>query len=187
MKRLAAAVAFAIVALATPARARNVAGRDFPDAIEAGGQRLVLNGGGLRKKLFLKVYAAALYLPQPSREDAATVALDAPKAVRMSFLRDLSRAQVMGAFREGFEKNSAGPGLQGLLAKLDQLGPAIPEELKDGQDMTLTYVPGEGTTVQAAGGRQVTVPGKEFADALFRNWLGPKPADDDLKAGLLGK
>jgi Chalcone isomerase-like len=185
MKRLAAAVL--ALALAAPAMARKVGGRDFPDAIEAGGQKLVLNGGGLRKKLFIKVYAAALYVPQPSREDAAVVALDAPKAVWMSFLRDLSRSQVMGAFREGFEKNSAGPGLTRLLAKLDEVAAAIPEELKDGQDMSVTYVPGEGTTVQAAGGRKVTVPGKEFADALFRNWLGPKPADDDLKAGLLGR
>jgi hypothetical protein len=185
MKRLAAALV--ALALASPAAARKVGGHEFPDAIDAGGQRLVLNGGGLRKKLFVKVYAAALYLPQPSREDAAVVALEAPKAVVMSFLRDLSRAQVMGAFREGFEKNSAGPGLPDLLSRLDRLAEAIPEELKEGQDMSVTYVPGEGTTVQAAGGRKVTIPGKDFADALFRNWLGPKPADDDLKAGLLGR
>ena len=45
--------------------------------------------------------------------------------------------------------------------------------------MVVTYVPGHGTTVVAAGGTPVTVEGKDFADAMFRNWLGPEPADDD--------
>jgi hypothetical protein len=30
------------------------------------------------------------------------------------------------------------------------------------------------------------VEGKDFADALFSVWLGKDPADDDLKAGMLG-
>jgi hypothetical protein len=35
--------------------------------------------------------------------------------------------------------------------------------------------------------REVAVEGKPFADALLRNWLGDKPADGDLKRGMLGK
>jgi hypothetical protein len=31
------------------------------------------------------------------------------------------------------------------------------------------------------------VEGKEFADALFRTWLGPEPADSDLKQAMLGR
>jgi hypothetical protein len=33
----------------------------------------------------------------------------------------------------------------------------------------------------------VTVEGKDFADAMFRNWLGPSPADPSLKKAFLGK
>ena len=36
---------------------------------------------------------------------------------------------------------------------------------REGAEMFVTYLPGEGTTVAAAGGGKVTVPGKEFADA----------------------
>jgi hypothetical protein len=53
--------------------------------------------------------------------------------------------------------------------------------------MFVTYVPGAGTTVAAAGGSSVTVEGKDFADAMFRNWLGPSPADPSLKKAFLGK
>jgi hypothetical protein len=60
MKKLLAA-AFAL-AVATPALARNVAGVEFPDSIDVGGQKLVLNGAGLRKKFIIKVYAGGLYV-----------------------------------------------------------------------------------------------------------------------------
>jgi hypothetical protein len=183
-KTLAAALA---LSLATPALARKVAGIEFPDSVEVGGKTLKLNGAGLRKRFVVKVYAGGLYLAEPSADPAAIVAADAPKRVRMVFLRGVAKAQILDAYREGFEKNSGGPGLADLVAKLDRIAPAIPAELKEGAEMSVSYVPGEGTTVVAAGGGTATVEGKDFADALFRNWLGPKPADDDLKAGLLGK
>jgi hypothetical protein len=181
-KLLAAALALAV---ATPALARKVAGVEFPEVIDVGGQKLSLNGAGLRKRFIVKVYAGGLYLAHPSRDPETIVSADAPKRVRMVFLRDVSKKQIMDAYREGFQKNSAGPALNGLLAKLDEIAPAIPD-LKEGAEMFVTYVPGEGTTVAAAGGGKATVAGKEFADALFRNWLGKEPADDDLKAAMLG-
>ncbi len=185
MKTLAAAALTLCLAAPAPALAAKVAGIEFPERVDAGGQALRLNGIGLRKKFIIKVYAGGLYLTEPSRDAAGIVAADAPKRVRMVFLRDVSKKQVMDAYREGFEKNSGGPGLKDLLAKLDRIAPAIPAELKEGAEMLVTYVPGEGTTVVSAAGK-ATVEGKEFADALFRNWLGASPADEDLKKGLLG-
>lgn len=181
---LATALALAVAAPAVTS-AREVAGKPFADTVDVGGRKLTLNGAGIRKKLFVKVYAAGLYLPAATADADAAVAADGPKLVRMVFLRGVSRNQVMDAFKEGFEKNSGGPTLGELLGKLEQLAPAIPEELKEGQELTVAYVPGEGTTVR--GSAAVTIGGKPFADALFRNWLGPSPADSDLKKGLLGK
>jgi hypothetical protein len=185
MKKLAAAALALAVAL--PAHAKKVAGVDFPDAVEVGGQQLKLNGAGLRKKFVVKVYAGGLYLAAPSRDAEAIVAADAPKRVRMVFLRDVKKSQVMDAYRDGFRQNSGGPKLDALLEQLKSIEPAIPN-MREGAEMSVTYVPGQGTTVSAAGGGQpVTVPGKDFADAMFRNWLGREPADDDLKKALLGR
>lgn len=184
MKKLAAALA--ALALAAPALARDVAGVQFPDAISVGGQELRLNGAGVRTKFFVKVYAGGLYLAEPSKDPDAIVAADAPKRVRMVFLRDVSKGQIMDTYREGFQNNSAGPALPGLLAKLDQVAAGL-VDLRKGAEMFVTYLPGQGTTVAAAGGKPVTVEGKDFADAMFRNWFGPKPADPDLKAKLLGR
>jgi hypothetical protein len=184
MKKLACALL--VLSLAAPALAKKVAGVEFPDTIEVAGQKLTLNGAGIRKRAFFKVYAGGLYLAERASDPGAVVAADAPKRVRMVFLREVTKKQIMDAYREGFEKNSGGPGLKELLAKLDTVAPAIPT-LKEGAEMFVTYVPGEGTTVSAAGGGKVTVPGKEFADAMFKNWLGSAPADESLKAAMLGK
>jgi hypothetical protein len=186
MRKLAAALA--LLALAVPAHAaRKVAGVEFQDTMDVDGATLTLNGAGLRKKVFIKVYAGGLYLAQPSKDANAIVAADAPKRVRMVFLRKVSRNQIMDAYREGFEKNSGGPNLAALLKKLETIAPAVPD-LAEGAEMFVTYVPGKGTTVSAAGGgAPVTVEGKDFADAIFRNWLGGSPADDGLKEAMLGR
>jgi hypothetical protein len=184
MKKLALVVA--ALALALPAQARKVANVDFADTADVGGQTLKLNGAGIRKKFIIKVYAGGLYLAAPSADAAAIVEADAPRLVRMVFLRDVSKKQILDAYKEGFEKNSKGPGLAALVADLDKLGPAL-ADMKEGSEMTVSYVPGQGTTVAAAGGGSVTVPGKEFADALLRNWLGKEPADGGLKDAMLGK
>lgn len=183
MRKLAAVVA---LALAAPAHARLVAGVDFPETISVGGTELRLNGAGIRKKFLVKVYAGGLYLAKPSGDGAAVIAADAPKRVRMVFLRDVDRRKILDTYREGFQKNSAGPGLTGLLAKLERIGPSLPD-MREGGEMSVTYVPGQGTTIAAAGGGSVTVEGKEFGDAMFRNWLGPSPADASLAQAFLGR
>ncbi len=174
------------LAAAVPVHARQVAGVEFPDTIAVGGKELRLNGAGVRKKLFVQVYAGALYLAEPSSDPGAVVAADAPKRVRMVFLRKVDKKKIMETYREGFENNSGGPALADLLAKLDRIAPAI-GDMRRGGEMFVTYEPGKGTTVAAAGGGSVTVEGKDFADAMFRNWLGPSPADADLKKAFLGR
>jgi chalcone isomerase-like protein len=184
MTRIATAALLAC--LSTAVSAREVEGVKVADTLEAGGRTLLLNGAGVRKKSFLKVkvYVGALYLGARSKDAQAIVAADEPKAVRMVFLRDVDRDKILDAFKEGFENNSR-PGLAELLPKLELLRPAIPVEIKERQVLSVVYEPGRGSTVGVEGGATVTVEGKDFADALFRNWLGQEPADTDLKEGML--
>jgi hypothetical protein len=183
MRSLSAALLLA----AAPALAADVAGVKVQESIVVDGAALALNGAGLRTKSFLKVkvYVGALYLPKKSTDPSAIVALDEPKAVRMTFLRSVDREAILGAFRDGFENNSKAQ-LAELTPKLKQLEGAIPPEVKEGQVLEVVFVPGRGSTVGLVGGTSVTVEGKAFADALFRNWLGADPADPDLKKGMLG-
>jgi hypothetical protein len=71
-----------------------------------------------------------------------------------------------------------------LRAQLDLLEQALPA-LKKGNVLDFTYVPGVGTLVRGQD-REMTIPGKDFADALFSAWLGAKPINAALKRRLLG-
>jgi hypothetical protein len=182
-------LALALLLAASPASALEVAGVKVPDSIQLDGKTLVLNGAGLRTKSFLKVkvYVGALYVTQRSTDAAAIVALDAPKAIRMTLMRDVDRSSMLSALKDGFESNS--PTQAAALApKLKLVEESFPAEFKEGQVFMVSYVPGQGSTLAVEGTKGLTVEGKDFADALFRVWLGPKPTDgglEDLKEALL--
>jgi hypothetical protein len=178
---------FSALAFAGPALARDVAGVRVPEAIEVDDTELRLNGAGLRwATMFnVKVYVSALYLATPSKDPNAIVQADEPKSVLTRFLRRMGKEKIIGAFRQGFERNS-GADAKALQPGLERIAAALPAEIKEGMEVAVTYVPGKGTTVAGPSG-EVTIAGKPFADAMFRSWLGTRPADDGVKKAMLGR
>ena len=90
-----------------------------------------------------------------------------------------------GAWDESLENNSpdASAGLKEQFATLCK----YMDDIKDGQQMVFTYLPESGTTIEVNGTGKGTIEGKEFADALFRSWIGPKPGPGEgFKKKLLG-
>jgi Chalcone isomerase-like len=98
-------------------------------------------------------------------------------------LRDVSRETFVQAVETGILRNSSlsMPTLRGRLDLLEQTLPA----LEKGNVLDFTYLPGAGTLL-CDQGQQMTIPGKDFADALFSAWLGTKPVNAALKRELLG-
>ena len=169
--------------LALPSTAREREGVVADPTITVEGKALHLMGMGLRKKLWFKVYLASLYLETPLEDPAAVISSDQVKRVQMNMLRDLEREKIVEAVQAGFEKNS-GPGMPGLQERLDRFLKTIPN-LKSGQTIVLTYVPGRGTVIKAGLGDEISIAGKDFADALFSVWLGRQPVDGELKEEML--
>ena len=179
MKNALAMSALLLVSATAPALAKEVAGVNLADTVSVEGKTLKLNGAGIRKKFIIKVYVGALYLENTTTSAGDVVKADEVKQVKMHFLRAVDKEKIVGAYKEGFEKNSPGKMAQ-LQAGLDKLNAGLTDMPKGGE-MTVTYVPGKGVTLKQSTGAMVVVDGKEFADALFRNWFGPEPADGDLK------
>jgi len=183
-RAVGAAAMAAVLSVSAAALARELAGVTLPDTLTAGGKELKLNGLGLRKKAIFKVYVGGLYLEAPSKDAAAILGADQAKAVRMHFLRDLKKTQLSEAFQEGFEAN-AKEKAAAQKASIDRMLSLVPD-VKEGETMTFTYVPGTGTSLRHGEKELGVIEGKEFADALFSIWLGPKPPSEDLKRGMLG-
>ena len=169
--------------LQTVALARELEGATLADTLKAGEKTLKLNGLGLRKKAMFKVYVGGLYLESPSKDANAILASDQAKAIRLYFLRDLTKAQLVEAFQEGFEANAKDKAAQ--KAAFDRMLALVPD-VKTGSTLTFTYLPGRGTTLQVADKDLGVFEGKGFADAVFSIWLGSKPPSEDLKKGMLG-
>ena len=169
--------------LGTGALAGELAGITLPDTLKAGEKTLKLNGLGLRKKSVFKVYVGGLYLESLSKDGGAIVASDQAKAIRMYFLRDLTKAQLVEGFQEGFDGNVKDKAAE--KAAFDKMLALVPD-VKEGTTMTFAYLPGKGTTLSAGAKELGVSEGKGFADAVFSIWLGPKPPSDDLKKGMLG-
>ena len=189
MKRTSglALTAFALSSLflgPRPLAAGELAGVKLPDTMSAGEKTLKLNGLGLRKKSIFKVYVGGLYLEASSKDAAAIVAADAAKAVRMHFLRDLKKTQLTEGFSEGFEANAKEKAAS-QKASIDKMLALVPN-VKEGETLTFVYVPGKGTTLYAGDKALGTFESKDFSDAVFSIWLGPKPPSEDLKKGMLG-
>lgn len=184
-RALALSAAFVFALTAAPAAAKELAGATMPDTMTVAGKTLKLNGMGLRKKAVFKVYVGGLYLEAPSGNAGAILAADAPKALRMHFLRSVDRGKLVETFREGFTAN-AGPKAEAQKAGVEKLLATV-ADVKDGSVTTYIYAPGVGTVVNRDGKDVATIEGKEFAEVLFSLWLGPKPPSEDLQKGLLGR
>jgi Chalcone isomerase-like len=168
----------------TEVRAREVAGVTMPAAVSGAGVNLQLNGMGVRReKVFFKAYVIALYLKKPTTDAQAAIRTNDAKSIVMTMLRDIGREMFIRAVESGISRNS-GPVMPILRARLDLLEQALPD-LRKGDVLELTWVPDTGTLVRGQG-KTMTIPGKDFADALFAVWLGPNPVEVALKRALLG-
>ncbi|MFZ5556048.1 MAG: chalcone isomerase family protein [Pseudomonadota bacterium] len=181
-----AAVAF--LALAASAMAAEVAGVKLDDKAQVGNSDLVLNGAGVRTKVFFKVYVGALYLPAKTADAKAAIAAPGSKRVMLRMLRDIDAESLASALNEGLEKNLAPAELKALEPKVKELTAILTrdKEIKEATVIFLDGIPGQGTRVTANGSERGVVAGDELFPALLRVWLGDKPADEDLKKGMLG-
>ena len=179
---LALALAGAL-AVAAPALAKTVQGVTFPDTSSVGGKPVTLNGMGVRVAyIFVKVYVGGLYLTTPTHDGTAATQADEPKRVLLQFLRDVTHEEMVNAMREGFAHTASAA----LQPQVDQFSGFFTQPLVTGSQASFDYVPGTGTTVTIGGQAKGTIPGADFMRALWGIWLGDKPADANLKAGMLG-
>src|SRR5664279_1849845 len=121
-------ISFALVLFvslsAIAVNAASLAGVTLPDSQQVAGKNLVLNGLGLRTKVFVKVYVAGLYLEQKTSDPNAIMKSDSPKKIVMKFLHGASKSQMTDAFDEGFD-NNAPDAKKTMKADIDRLLAAL--------------------------------------------------------------
>lgn len=179
--------ALAGLMVASLAAAKEIGGAKLPDSLTAGESTLLLNGAGLRKKLFIKVYAGGLYLTEHAKDPQKIIEADEPMAVRMHFIYDgVSGEKLVNGWNEGFEKATGGD-TSSIKKQIDLFNSFFTDEAKKNDVYDIVYLPGQGVQVFMKGRLRGTVEGLDFKKALFAIWLGQNPADSGLKKGMLGE
>ena len=166
--------------------AREIAGVAVPESVTLKNKALVLNGAGIRKKLFMKIYVCALYLT--AKRTAVSEILADPEAKRivMSFLyKEVGVERQVEGWNKGFRDNNSGEELKGLQDRINLFN-SLFTTVRKGDVIRFDYMPEEGTQVWINDTLNGTVPGEDFFAALLKIWLGPKPAEAKLKDALLG-
>lgn len=189
LNRSLATLLLSAALIAPAAAAVDVAGVKFEDKATAGTTELALNGAGLRKKAFFKVYAIGLYLPAKAESASAVLSSKGQKRIQIVTLRELSAEQLAEALESGVTENSNEAELAKIKSRLEEFRSnllamgKVPEK----SDIRIEWT-GSATRVLMNGtAKGKDIQGEDFYTALLRIWVGDKPVQADLKDAMLGK
>jgi hypothetical protein len=174
---------------AQPPSVREVEGFRFDTTLRLHGEDLVLNGVGVRKRFFLPIYVAGLYVPRRSEDAEVLLAQRGPRRMSMRFVREVEADLFMNSLMDGMRRNYGASQLDTWRAQIEALNTVIRTMVmaRRGDQVSWDYSPSDGARVmQNSMPRVPAVRGEDFYNAVLRVWLGAQPADQDLKRGLLG-
>ena len=159
----------------------------MPDLMEVEGENLVLNGGGIRKKMFFKVYSCGLYLKEKSKDGNSIVRKNQAMAIKIHVTSSMVTSEKMTeAIWDGFKISLKGK-TDAMKPKIDKfVGYFQKEAVEKGDVFDLIYSPEKGVLTYKNDAYQGSDEGLEFKQALFGIWLSDPPVDENLKEGMLG-
>ena len=172
----------------SPVTAVTISGVEIPDTLNlaTGGPALMLNGAGVREKLFLDIYVGALYLQAKSSDAQAILSAPGRACVAMHFLyKEVSKEKITGAWEDGLAANQTAADMQALQPRLENFD-ALFRTMHKGDVIRICYLPGTGTEVRINDELRGKVEGEAFFHALLGIWLGAHPISKTLKQGMLG-
>lgn len=189
IRNLVCGVVAAGLAFAATAAPLEVAGVTVEPSVTVAGTPLVLNGAGVRFKLFAKVNVTEMHAVKKFNSLDELIALPGPKRVTLTMLRDVPSDLMGKSLVRGIEDNYPKTEMSKLVPSLIRIGGVFAEnkQLSSGDRVLIEWIPGTGTVVSVKGkvqGEPFKEP--EFFRALMSIWLGPTPVDFKLKDALLG-
>jgi hypothetical protein len=180
-----ALVLVAAIAVIPASRAAELDGVSMPNTQVVDGERLLLNGIGLRTYSILRIhiYVAGLYLQNRSDNPQTIMRSRGMKLLQIRFLRNVTAEEARASWRNGFENNCRAPcylspnDVQRFLA-------AIPA-FHDGDQSRLIFT-SRGVDIWIDGHLVGRIADPHFAEVILSTFIGSVPPTQQLKRQLLG-
>lgn len=182
-------VTLIILLMAVPfASAREFEETEMPEKLTIADQTLALNGGGVRKVMFMKPYIAGLYLKEAETDAQEIMMADEVMVIRLELISGTSRTLFLRAFKNGM-RSAAGSldmSWDTLEDRYDKFVELLSGDIEEGDLFEFVYLPDEGLQVIKNNEHLGTIEGLDFKQAYYGIWLNDEsPADENLKAGMI--
>jgi Chalcone isomerase-like len=185
---LASGMLAALVSASTLAAPVEFSGVKLEDNVDVRGNKLQLNGAGIRYKGPFKVYVAGLYLGKKAGTLDEVVNQSGFKRMSVTMVRDIDAGELGKLLTRGVEDNMGKAEMSKLVPGLIRMSQLFSDHKKlvVGDNFMIDWVPGTGTVITVKGKVEAD-PFKEaeFFKALMSIWMGNSPADWKLKESLL--
>ena len=169
-----------------PATAKvSIEGIMIPSKVVVESQTLTLNGAGFRSVLFMDIYLASLYLPQPSTKADFIIQTSRPAELRMDFLHGGAGHNMLAkGWRKGFEHNQTAESMRTLEGRLQEFSNLF-GDVQKGEVFMFEFLSNGDTQIRFDSHIQGIIHGADFQQALLAIWLGKHPVGGELKKELL--
>ena len=149
--------------------------------------KLILNGCGIRDKMWISLYVQALYLTEKSTDPLEILDSNKPMAIKLHVTSSLiTRQKLIDALKEGIKKSLTGK-MAEIQDRLDLFISYLYKPIKENDIYDFVYNSNnENLTVYINDEKIGIVSGFQFKRAFFGIWLEEKCADKTLKKRLLG-
>jgi hypothetical protein len=139
-----------------------------PTALRVGNQSLPAASCATRDTLWIHHYAAALYVPQRTRPDAALQDPKQPKALHVQILnKSFLPKDLPKKWNRTLEEQLDGAAMSSIRSAW--------RGLSVGDRVTIAYAPGPGVTLQLNERVVARTPKHDVVDALLRAWAEGEP------------
>ena len=161
----------------------------YPNDVTVGGQKLLLNGFGMRFRFGFRVYTAALYTPTKLTKNEEVIKPNVAKRMHLVAQRDVKGDDFGKLFARGMEENMAKEDFAKIINGVLRMSTIFSDakQFAKGEVILVDVIPGTGMIVTFRGKQQgEPIKEPEFSQALMQIWFGKKPADEPLRVALLG-
>lgn len=162
----------------------------YEDTVRVGGNKLVLNGVGVRGGALFKGYVAGLYLPEKETDAEQVYVLKGPKRISVRMLLAVNSGVLAKTFGDGIRKNYKDEQLDPLRDRMEMFDAELKalNGVDKGDTIDLDYQPASGTHLSINGrSRGEPIAGDDFYVALLKMFIGERAVDKGLRAALLGQ
>ena len=136
-------------------------------------------------RVFFNLYEAALFVPE-GKTGEDVLAAKTPFHLEFNYLREIDKDIILKSADQMLDRNLSDSERTQIAERVAQIN-QVYTTVKRGDRSSLTFLPGEGTTLRINREPKITIEGEDFAQLYFRIWLGPEAISASLRDNLLGR